>query len=245
MSSESIQIKWSSFSLNGWSASLCQSISRTSSLYVPTKRFGAQSLHFSVSTLLKNKNVPLKGNLAGESLRNSFITLGMSSSHLSSICSPNTWQEGSIVKTRKDQGFHPTVNIPSNSAVMLFKTDAETDGFTSSSPWKHFESPAGSFLPFGHLVFYLLWLFLAATAAAVRNKSEEGWEAWALDRREAERLHDLLDVEESFAAAALDKEWPMERERGSKGTRCWQNVETEPVWGQTVSFTAFMFVERT
>lgn len=57
VSSESIQIKWSSFSLNGWSASLCQSISRTSSLHVPTKRFGAQSLHFSVSTLLKNKNV--------------------------------------------------------------------------------------------------------------------------------------------------------------------------------------------
>lgn len=188
VSSESIQIKRSSFSLNGWSASLCQSISRTSSLHVPTKRFGAQSLHFSVSTLLKNKNVPLKENLAGESLWNSFITLGMNSSHLSSICSPNTWQEGSLVKTRKDQGFHPTVNIPSNSAVMRFKTDAETDGFTSSSPWKHFESPVGSFLPFGHLVFYLLWLFLATTAAAVRNKSEEGWEARALDRREAERL---------------------------------------------------------
>lgn len=91
---------------------------------------------------------------------------------------------------------------------MRFKTDAERDGFTSSSPWKHFESPVGSFLPFGRLVFYLLWLFLATTtaAAAVRNKSEEGWEARALGRSEAERLHGLLDVEESFAAAALDKE---------------------------------------
>lgn len=184
----------------------------------------------------RTKMCLLKGNLAGESLWNSFITLGMSPSHLSSICSPHTWQEGSIVKTRKDQGFHPTVNIPSNSAVMRFKTDAETDGFTSSSPWKHFESPVGSFLPFGHLVFYLLWLFLATTAAAaVCNKSEEGWEAWALDRSEAERL--LLDVEESFAAAALDKEWPMERERGSERTKCWQNVETEPVWGQTVFYS--------
>lgn len=64
---------------------------------------------------------------------------------------------------------------------------------------------SGPFCLFGHLVLHLLPLFLATTAAAVRNKSEEGWEARALDRREAERLHGLLGVEESFAAAALDK----------------------------------------
>lgn len=45
----------------------------------------------------EKQNVPLKGNLAGESLWNSFIILGLKSSHLPPMCSPHTCQEGSRV----------------------------------------------------------------------------------------------------------------------------------------------------